>query len=67
MEAPAPLPITGPEGWLQAFAWLSWALSAAMWVFLGESWAYVMAAIGAFLVLLVPGLVMMRAEPSKVV
>lgn len=53
--------------WLRAFAWLAWALSAAMWVFLGEAWAYVVAAVGALLVLLAPGVVMMRAEPSKVV
>jgi hypothetical protein len=53
--------------WLRIFAWLSWSLSATMWVFLGEPWAYVMGAVGAFLVLLVPGVIMMRAEPSKVV
>jgi hypothetical protein len=53
--------------WLRTFAWLSWALSATMWLFLGEPWAYLMGAVGAFLVLLVPGVIMMRAEPSKVV
>jgi hypothetical protein len=55
------------HGWLRIFAWLSWSLSATMWVFLGEPWAYVMGAVGAFLVLLVPGVIMMRGEPSKVV
>lgn len=53
--------------WLRAFAWLAWALSATMWLFLGEPWAYIVAAVGSILVLLVPGVVMMRAEPSKVV
>jgi hypothetical protein len=38
-----------------------------MWLFMGESWAYLAAATGAMLVLLVPGIIMMRGEPSKVV
>jgi hypothetical protein len=53
--------------WLRIFAWLAWSLSSTMWLFLGEPWAYVAAAIGAVLVLLVPGVIMMRGEPSKVV
>jgi hypothetical protein len=53
--------------WLRAFAWLAWSLSGTMWFFLGEPWAYVVAAVGSILVLLVPGFIMMRAEPSKVV
>jgi hypothetical protein len=53
--------------WLRIFAWLAWSLSATMWLFLGEPWAYLAAAVGSVLVLLVPGVIMMRAEPSKVV
>jgi hypothetical protein len=53
--------------WLRAFAWLSWSASFTMWIFLGEAWAYLAAAIGAGLVLLGPGIIMMRGEPSKVV
>ena len=53
--------------WLRAFAWLSWSASFTMWLFLGQPWAYLAAAAGAVLVLLVPGLIMMRREPSAVV
>jgi hypothetical protein len=53
--------------WLKRCAWLSWAISGTLWYFMGEPWAYIMAAIGAVLVLLVPGVIMMRREPSAVV
>jgi hypothetical protein len=53
--------------WLRAFAWLAWSVSGTLWYFMGEPWAYIVAAIGSILVLLVPGVIMMRGEPSKVV
>jgi len=53
--------------WLRVFAWLSWSVSFTLWYFLGEAWAYLVAATGAVLVLLVPGVIMIRGEPSKVV
>lgn len=53
--------------WLRAFAWLAWSVSGTLWYFMGEPWAYIVAAIGAALVLIVPGAIMMRAEPAKVV
>jgi hypothetical protein len=53
--------------WLRRVAWLSWSVSFTLWLFLGEAWAYLAAAIGAVLVLLIPGLILMRAEPAKVV
>lgn len=55
------------HAWLRAFAWLAWALSGALWFFVGEPWAYLAAAAGAVLVLFVPGIAMMRSEPSKIV
>jgi hypothetical protein len=53
--------------WLRRVAWLSWSVSFTLWLFLGENWAYLAASIGAVLVLLIPGLILMRSEPSKVV
>lgn len=55
------------QGWLRAFAWLAWAISATLWFYLGAAWAYLFAAAGAVLVLLIPGVVLMMREPSKVV
>lgn len=55
------------HAWLKRVAWLSWGISGALWYFMGEPWAYIVAAIGAVLVLLVPGVIMMRGEPSKMV
>jgi hypothetical protein len=53
--------------WMRAFAWLAWSVSFTLWFFLGEVWGYLAAAAGAVLVLLIPGVILMRAEPSKVV
>lgn len=53
--------------WLRAFAWLSFSISGTLWCFMHVPWAYLVAAAGSVLVLLVPGVIMMRGEPSKVV
>lgn len=53
--------------WLRAFAWLAWSVSLTLWLFMGQHWAYLAAAAGAVLVLLIPGVIMMRGEPSKIV
>lgn len=53
--------------WLRAFAWLSWGVSGTLWFFMNSPWTYIFAAIGAVLVLIVPGVRLMRAEPAKVV
>jgi len=53
--------------WLRAFAWLAWAISGTLWFFMNQPWAYLVAAAGAVLVLLIPGIIMMRREPSAVV
>lgn len=53
--------------WLRRVAWLAWGVSFTLWYFLGETWAYLAAAAGAVLVLLIPGIIMMRGEPAKVV
>jgi hypothetical protein len=53
--------------WLRAFAWLAFSVSGTLWFFMDASWALLVAAIGSVLVLLIPGIIMMRGEPSKVV
>lgn len=53
--------------WMRIFAWLSWSVSATLWLFFGENWSYLVAAAGGVLVLLVPGLIMMRHEPNAIV
>jgi hypothetical protein len=55
------------HSWLSAFAWLAWAISGPLWFYMGQPWAYLIAAAGAILVLLIPGLIMMRREPSAIV
>lgn len=57
----------GGHRWLASFAYLSWLISGVLWAFMNEPWAYLVAAAGSVLVLLVPGVVSMRAEPSNVV
>lgn len=52
------------QAWMSAFAWLSIAVAAALCVFANETWAYLVAAAGSALVLLWPGLILMRREPS---
>lgn len=55
------------QTWIKPFAWLAFLVSGALWFTMGEPWAYLIAAAGAVLVLLIPGVIMMRGEPSKVV
>ena len=57
----------GGHTWLRAFAFTSWLVSCLMWYFLGEPWLYLLAAAASAVVLIVPGLVMMRREPKTVV
>jgi hypothetical protein len=55
------------ESWLAAFAWLSFAVAGTLCLFANQSWAYLTAAVGSMLVLLVPGIILLRREPSAVV
>lgn len=55
------------ERWLQAFAALAWLASAAMWVFIDTPAIYLLAAGAAIVVLLIPGVIQMRREPSALV
>ncbi|WP_144409302.1 hypothetical protein [Pseudoxanthomonas suwonensis] len=59
--------VIAQQAWLRWFSWLSFVASAVLWTFLNEPWAYLVAAAASVAVLLAPGLVMMRGEPSRVV
>ncbi len=55
------------EKWLSAFAALSFAASIALGLFANEPWAYLLAAASSAVVLAIPGVILMRREPSALV
>lgn len=59
--------IVSRERWLAAYAALSYSLAFLLSLFLREDWLYLAGAAGAFIVLLVPGLMLLRKEPSTTV
>lgn len=57
----------GGHTWLRTFALLAWLASGLMWFFMGAVWLYLLAAGASVVVLLAPGVIMMRREPATVV
>lgn len=57
----------GGHPWLQSFAWIAWAVSAALWFFMHEVWTYLVAAAACVIVLIAPGIMMLRREPAAMV
>lgn len=55
------------QRWLGRFSLLSFATSVVLWIFINEPWAYLVAALASFTVLLLPGIMLMRREPSPIV
>ncbi len=55
------------QTWLKAFAWLSFAVAGSLCLFANENWAYLNAAAGSLAVLFVPGLRLLRSEPTSIV
>ncbi|MGQ0532493.1 MAG: hypothetical protein ACT4OF_07360 [Caulobacteraceae bacterium] len=55
------------QSWLRVFAFLAWAVSAALWFYIDQPWIYLFAAAASVVVLIVPGLVMVRREPKTTV
>ncbi|HVY87105.1 MAG TPA: hypothetical protein VG943_18370 [Caulobacterales bacterium] len=53
--------------WLRWVSLLSFVVSVVLWLFLNEPWAYLLAAIASVVVLLGPGVVLMRQEPRATV
>ncbi|HYD89679.1 MAG TPA: hypothetical protein VEA80_19515 [Vitreimonas sp.] len=54
----------GGHTWLRTFAILAWSVSGTLWFFLHEPWTYLFAAVASLVVLSVPGLIMVRREPT---
>jgi hypothetical protein len=55
------------QKWLQTFAWIAWAVSIGLWYFLNDAWTYLLAAGAAAVVLIIPGVILLRREPSTTV
>ncbi len=55
------------ETWLRGFGWLSVAVALNCCMFANQSWVYVIAAIGSLLALGVPGVILLKREPSAIV
>jgi hypothetical protein len=55
------------QTWLKAFAWVAFAVAATLCLFANANWAYLNAAGGSLAVLFVPGLILLRREPSPIV
>lgn len=50
--------------WLKRFAWLSFSAALTLCLFANENWAYLVGAAASLLVLLVPGIILLRREPA---
>ncbi|MEJ0058093.1 MAG: hypothetical protein WDM79_00130 [Terricaulis sp.] len=55
------------QSWLHAFSLLAFTTSAVLWIYINEPWAYLLAATASILVLLLPGVMLVRREPSAIV
>jgi hypothetical protein len=55
------------QTWLRAFGWLAVSIAGTLCLFANQSWAYVVAAIGSLLALGLPGLILLKREPSAIV
>lgn len=59
--------IVTQEKWLGRFAFLSFALSVVLGVYLSAPWFYLAGALGSLATLLAPGIALVRKEPSTTV
>ncbi len=55
------------QTWLRGFSWLSVGVALNVCMFANYSWVYVIAAVGSLLALVLPGIILMRREPSPIV
>lgn len=65
----AALMITGTiskERWLAGFAALSYCMAILLGVFMSQDWFYLAGSVGAVVILLIPGLILLRKEPATV-
>ncbi len=59
--------IVSKEKWLAAFATAAYALAVLFGLFLSAEWFYLAGAAGALVILLLPGTILLRKEPSMTV
>lgn len=54
------------QTWLRGFGWLSVAVALNCCMFAAYDWVYVIASIGSLLALALPGIILLRREPSAI-
>ncbi len=55
------------EDWLKLFALIAYAFALVIGAFANAAWAYPVAAVANFIVLAIPGIVLLRREPAAIV
>lgn len=55
------------QRWMMLYAWLSIGVAVLVGAFANQPWAYLIAAAGSALVLIAPGIVLLKNEPSAIV
>lgn len=55
------------KSWLKFFAFGAFGAAAALWIVLTQPWAYLLGASAALAILVTPGIIMVRGEPSTIV
>ena len=55
------------QAWMRAFGWLSVIVAGTLCLFANQNWAYLIASAGSLLVLALPGVILLRREPSAIV
>lgn len=55
------------KSWLKFFAFGAFCVAAVLWIVLAQPWSYLLGATAALVVLVTPGVIMIRGEPSTIV
>jgi hypothetical protein len=55
------------QTWMRGFGWLAVGVALNCCMFANESWVYVIASVGSLLALAVPGVILLKREPSAIV
>lgn len=55
------------QTWLRGFGWASVAVALNVCMFADQTWVYVIAAIGSLAALAIPGMILLKREPSAIV
>jgi len=55
------------QTWLRGFGWASVAVALNVCMFADQNWVYVLAAVGSLVALAIPGIILLKREPSAIV